>query len=142
MRRGVIPMLVLVALVLGVVNPGARSTATRTVTVQVLGKGTVKSSPSGISCGGGSSKCFAAFSDATGVVLTAKPGGGFAGGTWWRDWGGSTAPGGGAGGSRQDPGRATAAAPPPRRATSGRAATASRLPSSTQSQGRPRARCR
>ena len=38
-------MLALVALVLGVVNAGARSTATRTVTVQVLGKGTVKSSP-------------------------------------------------------------------------------------------------
>jgi uncharacterized repeat protein (TIGR02543 family) len=83
-------MLVLVALVLGVVNAGARSTATRTVTVQVLGKGTVKSSPSGISCGGGSSKCFAAFSDTTGVVLTAKPGGGFAAGTWSSDCGGST----------------------------------------------------
>ena len=83
-------MLVLVALVLGVVNAGARSTATRTVTVQVLGKGTVKSSPSGISCGGGSSKCFAAFSDTTGVVLTAKPGGGFAAGTWASDCGGST----------------------------------------------------
>ena len=83
-------MLALVALVLGVVNAGAHSTATRTVTVQVLGKGTVKSTPGGITCGGGSSKCFAAFSDTADVVLSAKPGGGFAAGTWSGDCGGST----------------------------------------------------
>ena len=83
-------MLALVALVLGVVNAGAHSAATRTVTVQVLGKGTVKSTPGGITCGGGSSKCFAAFSDTADVVLSAKPGGGFAAGTWSGDCGGST----------------------------------------------------
>jgi uncharacterized repeat protein (TIGR02543 family) len=83
-------MLALVALVLGVVNAGAGSTATRTVTVEVLGKGSVKSSPAGISCGGGSSKCYAAFSDTTDVVLTAKPGSGFAAGTWSGDCSGST----------------------------------------------------
>jgi uncharacterized repeat protein (TIGR02543 family) len=83
-------MLMLAALILGVVNAGARSSATRTITVQVLGKGTVKSAPSGISCGGGSTKCFAAFDDGADVVLTAKPGSGFAVGTWSGDCGGAT----------------------------------------------------
>jgi len=85
MKRVLIPALVLVSLLLGVVDAGARSTATRTVTVEVIGKGTVKSNPSGISCGGGNTKCYAAFADGQDITLTAKPGGGFATGTWGDD---------------------------------------------------------
>jgi uncharacterized repeat protein (TIGR02543 family) len=85
-----VPMLALVALVLGVVQAAARSNATVTVTVQVLGKGAVKSSPAGINCGGGATKCYAAFSDTDDVVLTAKPGGGYAAGTWSGDCSGAT----------------------------------------------------
>jgi uncharacterized repeat protein (TIGR02543 family) len=70
MRRGIVPMLALVALILGVVNAGARTAATTTVTVEVIGKGTVKSDVNGISCGGDSKKCFITFSQD--VELTAK----------------------------------------------------------------------
>jgi uncharacterized repeat protein (TIGR02543 family) len=55
-------MLGLIALILGVVDAGARSTDTHTLTVEVIGKGSVKStSTSGINCGNGSKKCFIAF---------------------------------------------------------------------------------
>ena len=58
MRRVALPLIALVALFLGVVNASGHATATRTITVEVLGKGTVKSSHvSGVNCGGGNTKC-------------------------------------------------------------------------------------
>ena len=57
-----LPLLALVALVLGVVNASGHATATTTITVEVMGSGTVKSSPDGIKCGDGNKKCFIAFS--------------------------------------------------------------------------------
>jgi hypothetical protein len=54
-------MLALVALILGVVNAGARSTATTIVTVQVIGKGKVTSDPGGINCGNGDKTCYLGF---------------------------------------------------------------------------------
>jgi uncharacterized repeat protein (TIGR02543 family) len=88
-KRGLLPVVALVVLLLGATSAGARLTATRTVTVEVIGKGTVKSSPSGISCGGGSTKCYAAFADGTAVVLSAKPDGGWTDGDWEDDCAGS-----------------------------------------------------
>src|SRR5262245_62487125 len=89
MRRVLLPALVLVALILGVVDAGARSSATHTVTVEVIGKGTIKSDPSGISCGAGNSKCFAGFSDSGSVKLTAKSDGGWTFAGWWDDCSGT-----------------------------------------------------
>src|SRR5437867_13364210 len=77
MRRSLLPVLALAVLIVGVVDAGARSTATHSVTVEILGKGTVKSSPSGISCGGGNTKCYSVFSEGTDVQLTAKAAGGW-----------------------------------------------------------------
>ncbi len=82
MRRLLIPALVLAALIVGVVNAGARSTDTHTVTVEVIGKGTIKSSPNGLSCGAGNSKCYAGFSDSGSVTLTAKADGGWTFAGW------------------------------------------------------------
>ena len=73
MRRGILPILALVALILGVVNAGARSTATTTVVVEVLGKGSVKStSTSGINCGNDNKKCYIAFGDVGPLTLKAN----------------------------------------------------------------------
>jgi uncharacterized repeat protein (TIGR02543 family) len=85
MRRSLIPLLVLAVLLVGAVDAGARSTATRTITIEAIGKGTVKSSPSGISCGGGNTKCYAAFTDGTDVTLSAKAGDGWTLGDWGDD---------------------------------------------------------
>ncbi|HEY7604887.1 MAG TPA: hypothetical protein VH760_11555 [Gaiellaceae bacterium] len=87
-------MLALVALILGVVDAGARSSATRTVTVQVIGKGTVTSSPGGISCGNGDTTCYATFAEGDPDKLTAKPSGGWtfdSGGAGWNGCATSTA---------------------------------------------------
>jgi uncharacterized repeat protein (TIGR02543 family) len=78
-------MLALVALVLGVVNAGARSTATTAVTVEVIGKGSVKSDPGGINCGAGSTKCYVAFTEGDDIELTAKSSGGWSAGSWGDD---------------------------------------------------------
>jgi uncharacterized repeat protein (TIGR02543 family) len=86
MRRGIVPILVLVALILGVVNAAARSTATTTVMVEVIGKGTVKStSTSGINCGNGNKKCFIAFGDVGPLTLKANAPSGW---TFDDDWDG------------------------------------------------------
>ena len=66
------PMLVLVALLLGVVNAAARSADTTTVTVEVIGKGTVKSDVSGINCGNGNKKCYTAFGAVSSITLKAN----------------------------------------------------------------------
>ncbi len=65
------------------VNASGHATATRTITVEVLGKGSVKSSDvNGISCGGGNTKCVVTFADPQQVTLTAKPNGDFTDGIW------------------------------------------------------------
>jgi uncharacterized repeat protein (TIGR02543 family) len=82
MRRLLIPALVLAALIVGVVNAGARSSATTTITVNVMGVGTVTSSPSGIKCGNGNTKCSAAFADTGTLTLSAKAASGWDPGNW------------------------------------------------------------
>lgn len=71
MRRMLLPVLALAVLIVGVVDAGARSTATTTVTVQVIGKGRV-TSPSGIDCGNGHKTCYVAFTTDS-VTLTESP---------------------------------------------------------------------
>jgi uncharacterized repeat protein (TIGR02543 family) len=67
----VLPILALVALILGMVNAGARSTATTIVTVQVIGKGKVTSDPDGINCGNGDKTCYLGFTQSP-VTLKAS----------------------------------------------------------------------
>ena len=66
-----IAALALIPLVLGVPSGGARALAVSTVTVQVIGKGTVTSSPAGINCGNGTKTCNLAFSASGTTTLTA-----------------------------------------------------------------------
>src|SRR4051812_28788628 len=83
MRRGILPLVVLTALFVGVVNAAGRSTATTTITVEVIGVGTVTSSPAGIKCGNGNKKCYIAYSTTGGdVTLKASPGNGWNHGDW------------------------------------------------------------
>src|SRR5207247_10307124 len=81
-RHLLVPALALAALLLGAVDAGARSTDTHTVTVEVIGKGTIKSSPSGLNCGAGNAKCYSGFSDSGSVTLTAKADGGWTFAGW------------------------------------------------------------
>ena len=62
----------LVALGLGVTNAAGHTNAITLITVQVVGKGTVSSDPSGIKCGVGNTKCYISFTESGGnVTLTA-----------------------------------------------------------------------
>jgi uncharacterized repeat protein (TIGR02543 family) len=72
LRRGLLPLLALLALVLGVGNAGGRILLATTVTVQVIGVGTVTSSATGsnISCGDGNTTCHVEFTGGS-VTLTA-----------------------------------------------------------------------
>src|SRR5262245_46343170 len=88
--RVVLPVVALVALFLGVVNASGRATATTTITVEVMGAGTVTSSPSGIKCGQDNKKCFIAYSDTGTVTLKADPGGGWDDDIWTDDCAGGT----------------------------------------------------
>jgi uncharacterized repeat protein (TIGR02543 family) len=73
----------LAALFLGTINASGRSTATTTITVEVMGVGKVTSDPSGIKCGNGDKKCYIAYSTTGGsVTLKASPGGGWDHGDW------------------------------------------------------------
>jgi uncharacterized repeat protein (TIGR02543 family) len=75
---------VVLALVLGVGSAGGRSLDVSTVTVQVIGKGRVTSSPSGIKCGNDKKECYRAFSTGASITLTAVDQG-----SWTFDsWGG------------------------------------------------------
>src|SRR3954454_21778512 len=77
------PVIALVALFAGVVHASARSTATTTIVVEVIGVGNVQSDPSGISCGHGDRKCYAAYSTTGGsVTLKASPGKNWSHGEW------------------------------------------------------------
>jgi len=84
-KRLVLPLCALVALFVGVINASSRATATTTVIVNVFGNGKVTSSPSGISCGGGSKKCVVAFTEGASVKLTAKASGGWNDVAWGLD---------------------------------------------------------
>jgi Divergent InlB B-repeat domain len=85
MRRALFPLLGLAALILGVVNAAGSSTATQTVTVEVIGNGNIRSTPSGINCGGGKTKCYAAFAVGATITLKTNPGSGWSHGPWADD---------------------------------------------------------
>src|SRR5919197_3588718 len=80
----------LLLLVLGPGSAGGRTLAVSPVTVQVLGVGTVTSTPSGISCGNGKTTCHLAFSGSGTATLTATPATGWA----FDGWDGCPAPSG------------------------------------------------
>ncbi|MDQ3823725.1 MAG: hypothetical protein M3321_10865, partial [Actinomycetota bacterium] len=65
--------LVLVPLVLGVSSAGGRTLAVSEVTAQVIGEGTVTSTPAGMNCGDGATTCHVAFSGSGTITLTATP---------------------------------------------------------------------
>jgi hypothetical protein len=78
-----LPLIALAALFLGTINASGRSTATTTITVEVMGVGKVTSDPSGIKCGNGDKKCYIAYSTTGGsVTLKASPAGGWDDGDW------------------------------------------------------------
>jgi uncharacterized repeat protein (TIGR02543 family) len=87
-----------IALALGVGSAGGHSLVTKTVTVVVMGKGRVKSSPNGIKCGDGDKQCFSAFTSGGTITLTASN---TASGWTFESWNDQT-PGGMAGGCNLD----------------------------------------
>src|SRR6266852_196128 len=91
--------LLFAAFALGVGSAGGRSLATTTVTVEVIGKGTVTSnSPnSGIKCGNGKKTCFLTFTSSSTITLAAAPASGWSFDSWSSNVGGDCAtPGGNA----------------------------------------------
>src|SRR4029079_13865735 len=83
LRRVVLPLIALAALFLGTVNAAGRSTATTTITVEVMGGGQVKSSASGINCGDDNKSCYIAYSTTGGsVTLSASPSNNWDHGEW------------------------------------------------------------
>jgi uncharacterized repeat protein (TIGR02543 family) len=82
-RRGLLPLVLLAGLVLGVGQAGGRTAATTTVTVEVIGKGTITSDPGGIKCGNGKRTCYLTFSGA--VTLKADDAGGWDFDSWSGD---------------------------------------------------------
>jgi uncharacterized repeat protein (TIGR02543 family) len=88
--RGVL-LLLLASLVLGVGSAGGRTLATTTITVEVIGKGTVTSDPSGIKCGNGKKTCYLTFSGSdSSITLSASPADNWDDGTWEDACSGST----------------------------------------------------
>ena len=72
-KLGWVAALALLPVVLGVGSAGGRALAVSEVTSQVIGKGTVTSSPAGMNCGDGSTTCHVAFSGSGTITLTATP---------------------------------------------------------------------
>jgi Divergent InlB B-repeat domain len=89
-RRLLLPGIALVAMFVGVVNASGHATATTTLTVEVMGVGTVTSSPDGIKCGNGSKKCYIAYTGTGSVTLTAKPAKSWQDDIWTDDCAGGT----------------------------------------------------
>jgi uncharacterized repeat protein (TIGR02543 family) len=81
-RVGWATALLLLPLVLGVANAGGRTLAVTTVTVEVIGKGTVTSGTGGVNCGNGAMTCYIAFSGSGTVTLTATPATGWTLDSW------------------------------------------------------------
>ena len=76
-RRVVLPLIALVALFLGVVNASGHATATRTITVEVIGKGHGQELAAAGSTAAAATRSASSRSQTTQqVTLTAKPGGG------------------------------------------------------------------
>jgi hypothetical protein len=69
-------------LVLGVGSASGRALATKTVTVDVIGLGTVTSDPGGLQCGNGETTCHLVFSSSSPVTLTGTPADGWSISTW------------------------------------------------------------
>jgi uncharacterized repeat protein (TIGR02543 family) len=74
MRRGVVPVAVVAALLLGAGSAAGRSAATTTINVTVAGSGTVTSTPPGISC---PPTCSFPSMSTSSIVLTATPASGW-----------------------------------------------------------------
>ena len=72
MKRVLLPLLLLSVFALGVGSAGGRTLATTTITVEVIGKGAVKSSDSKVKCGNGDKTCYLAFSGGETITLTHK----------------------------------------------------------------------
>src|SRR5438132_10026869 len=80
--RGLL-LVLLAALTLGVASAGGHTLVTTTVTVEVIGKGTVTSNPSGIKCGNGKHTCYIAFSGTgSNIDLTANSGNNWSFDSW------------------------------------------------------------
>ena len=88
--RGV-PLLLLASLVLGVGSAGGHTLDTTTITVEVIGKGTVTSSSpnAGIKCGNGKKTCYLTFTSAGPITLTASPASHWSFDSWSDDCSGS-----------------------------------------------------
>jgi uncharacterized repeat protein (TIGR02543 family) len=70
-KRGLLPLLLLLPLALGVASAGGHALATTRVVVEVIGGGTVVSEPSGIKCGNGKKTCDLTFTDGS-ITLNAN----------------------------------------------------------------------
>jgi uncharacterized repeat protein (TIGR02543 family) len=75
-------LLLLFLLALGVASAGGRTLAVTTVTVEVIGRGTVTSEPVGVNCGNSAKACHIAFSGSGTVTLTATPATDWTFGSW------------------------------------------------------------
>ena len=83
-RRAILPLLLLSALIVGVSSAGGRALSATTVTVEVFGQGQVTSSApnSGINCGKGKTACYLTFTSGGTVTLTENPASGWAFSSW------------------------------------------------------------
>ncbi len=77
--------MVAVALTAVAADAAGRSRTTTTVTVEVIGRGTVSSTPAGVSCGAGSTSCYVTFTAGGDVTLAATPASGWEDGIWGDD---------------------------------------------------------
>lgn len=87
MRRAIVPLLVVGALVFGVASAGGRSLSSTTIVVEVFGQGQVTSSSpnTGLSCGNGKTKCYLTFTSGGTVTLTQSAATGWSFDSWGGD---------------------------------------------------------
>jgi len=83
-RRAILPLLLLGALIVGVSSAGGRALASTTVVVEVVGQGQVTSSApnTGINCGNGKAACYLTFTTGTSITLTTSAASGWTFDSW------------------------------------------------------------